>query len=107
MERDLTRQQTENDTMVFQKEMRQVIYRLCLFVDISIYANLLNCFFRTIIEKKKECSPVSRKSDSSDNGQWANLIRRRNNRLSELKRDFQGWQGTHEQHCILHDVLTK
>lgn len=56
--------------------------------------------------KKKESSPVSRKSDSSDsNGRWANLIQRRNNRLHELKREFRGWQGTHEQHCILHDVL--
>lgn len=62
--------------------------------------------YNLFIEKKKESSPSSRKSDSSsDNGQWAELIRRRNVRLGELKREFRGWQGTHEQHCILHDVL--
>lgn len=78
----------------------------CLFSILCVY------FFSvwSIIKKKKEYSPVSRKSDSSsnsDNGQWADLIRRRNHRLNELKREFQGWTGTHEQHCILHDVLTK
>lgn len=73
-----------------------LIYWIAAFFDRRYY----------IIVKKKECSPVSRKSDSSDNGQWADLIRRRNSRLSELKREFIGWQGTHEQHCILHDVLT-
>lgn len=78
----------------------------CLFSILCVY------FFSvwSIIKKKKEYSPVSRKSDSSsnsDNGQWADLIRRRNHRLNELKREFQGWTGTHEQHCILHDVLSK
>lgn len=65
----------------------------------------LNIFFYFFEMKKKESSP-SRKSDSSsDSGQWANLVRRRSARLNELRREFQGWHGTHEQHCILHDVL--
>lgn len=66
----------------------------------------IKCYLVSFWSKpKKSSSPVLRKSDSSDNGQWANLIRRRNSRLYELRRDFRGWQGTHEQHCILHDIL--
>lgn len=104
LERDLTRQQTENDTMVFQKEIRQVIL-VVWFLSIFFPFFILINDFSPWIEMKKASSPVLRKSDSSDHGQWADLIRRRNVRLSELKRELRGWQGTHEQHCILHDVL--
>lgn len=80
-------------------------------MQICVFSFTILCAFFSLwsLKKKKEYSPVSRKSDSSsnsDNGQWADLIRRRNHRLTELKREFRGWQGTHEQHCILHDILT-
>uniref|UniRef100_A0A0K8TT97 Putative cytoskeleton-associated protein n=1 Tax=Tabanus bromius TaxID=304241 RepID=A0A0K8TT97_TABBR len=44
-------------------------------------------------------------SKDSIYGQWADLIRRRSLRLKDLRREFRGWSGNHEQHCILHDVL--
>uniref|UniRef100_A0A1B0EXI4 Mediator complex subunit Med12 LCEWAV-domain domain-containing protein n=1 Tax=Phlebotomus papatasi TaxID=29031 RepID=A0A1B0EXI4_PHLPP len=40
-----------------------------------------------------------------DMGRWVNLIRRRSMRIADLRREFRGWQGAHERHCILHDVL--
>lgn len=45
------------------------------------------------------------KSESEEAGRWTELVRRHNDRLSSLRRNLQGWQGAHEQHCILHDVL--
>ncbi|XP_058059639.1 restin homolog isoform X2 [Anopheles bellator] len=38
-------------------------------------------------------------------GRWAELVRRRALRIADLRREFQGWHGNHERHCILHDVL--
>uniref|UniRef100_A0A1Q3FRG9 Putative cytoskeleton-associated protein n=1 Tax=Culex tarsalis TaxID=7177 RepID=A0A1Q3FRG9_CULTA len=38
-------------------------------------------------------------------GRWADLVRRRALRIADLRREFQGWHGNHERHCILHDVL--
>uniref|UniRef100_A0A1L8E5I6 Putative cytoskeleton-associated protein n=1 Tax=Nyssomyia neivai TaxID=330878 RepID=A0A1L8E5I6_9DIPT len=40
-----------------------------------------------------------------DMGRWVELIRRRSMRIADLRREFQGWSGSHERHCILHDVL--
>lgn len=34
------------------------------------------------------------------------MVRNRNGHLGELKRELRGWQGNHEQHCVLHDALT-
>uniref|UniRef100_A0A1A9ZN83 CAP-Gly domain-containing protein n=1 Tax=Glossina pallidipes TaxID=7398 RepID=A0A1A9ZN83_GLOPL len=41
-----------------------------------------------------------------DAERWSKLIKRRNFPLSELRREFRGWTGNHEKHCILHSVLT-
>lgn len=60
-------------------------------------------FCLEIVKKLEFHQP--RKSESGDAGRWAELVRRRSARLDELKREFQGWHGAHEQHCILHDVL--
>ena len=38
-------------------------------------------------------------------GKWVELVQRRSLRLADLRREFQGWHGNHERHCILHDVL--
>lgn len=43
------------------------------------------------------------KDDDAD--RWAELVQRRSVRLADLRREFQGWHGAHERHCILHDVL--
>ncbi|XP_062130601.1 restin homolog isoform X12 [Drosophila sulfurigaster albostrigata] len=37
---------------------------------------------------------------------WRQLIARHSIRLSDLRREFRGWSGKHERHCILHSVLT-
>ncbi|XP_043069816.1 restin homolog isoform X9 [Drosophila bipectinata] len=37
---------------------------------------------------------------------WRRLIARHSIRLSDLRREFRGWSGKHESHCILHSVLT-
>lgn len=42
---------------------------------------------------------------ADDTNRWAELVRRRSMRLADLRREFQGWHGAHERHCILHDVL--
>lgn len=42
---------------------------------------------------------------SKEIGRWVELVQRRSLRLVDLRREFQGWQGSHERHCILHDVL--
>lgn len=57
------------------------------------------------MKKKKKKSVEFKKNDNDDAGRWADLVRRRSARLEELRREFQGWHGSHEQHCILHDVL--
>uniref|UniRef100_A0A2M4CRD5 Putative cytoskeleton-associated protein n=1 Tax=Anopheles darlingi TaxID=43151 RepID=A0A2M4CRD5_ANODA len=44
-------------------------------------------------------------TDGSEVGRWAELVRRRALRIADLRREFQGWHGNHERHCILHDVL--
>jgi hypothetical protein len=48
-------------------------------------------------------------SSSSDDeeqiGRWAALVKQRNLQLVDLRREFQGWHGNHERHCILHDVF--
>ncbi|KAJ6646887.1 Restin like [Pseudolycoriella hygida] len=65
IERDLDRQDSENNTMMYQKTINQ-------------------------------------KGDDAD--RWAELVRRRSVRLADLRREFQGWHGAHERHCILHDL---
>ncbi|XP_075152015.1 cytoplasmic linker protein 190 isoform X2 [Haematobia irritans] len=42
----------------------------------------------------------------SDADRWARLIARGSFRLSDLRREFRGWSGKHEKHCILHSVLS-
>ncbi|XP_046812528.1 restin homolog isoform X9 [Lucilia cuprina] len=42
----------------------------------------------------------------SDADRWARLIARRSFRLADLRREFRGWSGNHEKHCILHSVLS-
>uniref|UniRef100_A0A0A1WX41 Restin homolog n=2 Tax=Zeugodacus cucurbitae TaxID=28588 RepID=A0A0A1WX41_ZEUCU len=42
----------------------------------------------------------------SDSDRWARLVARRGFRLAELRREFRGWYGNHERHCILHSILT-
>ncbi|KAM8717764.1 hypothetical protein ACLKA7_004463 [Drosophila subpalustris] len=37
---------------------------------------------------------------------WRQLIARHSIRISDLRREFRGWSGKHERHCILHSVLT-
>lgn len=85
--------------MMFQKTINQVSNmkheRLTWFILL---------FFYWLPTEKKESSP-SRSSENSDSGHWTELVRRRGTRLNELRREFRGWHGTHEQHCILHDVL--
>jgi hypothetical protein len=66
IERDLDRQDSENNAMMYQKTINQ-------------------------------------KDDDAD--RWAELVQRRSVRLADLRREFQGWHGAHERHCILHDVL--
>uniref|UniRef100_A0A182UH66 Uncharacterized protein n=1 Tax=Anopheles melas TaxID=34690 RepID=A0A182UH66_9DIPT len=44
-------------------------------------------------------------TDGGEVGRWAELVRRRALRIADLRREFQGWHGNHERHCILHDVL--
>ncbi|XP_035913072.1 restin homolog isoform X16 [Anopheles stephensi] len=46
-----------------------------------------------------------RDTTDSEVGRWAELVRRRALRIADLRREFQGWHGNHERHCILHDVL--
>lgn len=41
----------------------------------------------------------------NDADRWARLIERRSFRLADLRRQFRGWTGVHEPHCILHNVL--
>ncbi|XP_030383115.1 restin homolog isoform X8 [Scaptodrosophila lebanonensis] len=36
---------------------------------------------------------------------WRRLIARHSFRLADLRREFRGWTGNHERHCILHSVL--
>lgn len=50
-------------------------------------------------------SRISSGDRSKEIGHWVELIQRRSLRLADLRREFQGWQGSHERHCILHDVL--
>ncbi|XP_022230011.1 restin homolog isoform X2 [Drosophila obscura] len=37
---------------------------------------------------------------------WRRLIAKHSIRVSDLRREFRGWSGKHERHCILHSVLT-
>ncbi|EAT34040.1 AAEL013699-PA [Aedes aegypti] len=48
---------------------------------------------------------VQQRDTDSEVGRWADLVRRRALRIADLRREFQGWHGNHERHCILHDVL--
>ncbi|XP_053673232.1 restin homolog isoform X2 [Anopheles nili] len=48
---------------------------------------------------------TQRDTTDSEVGRWAELVRRRALRIADLRREFQGWHGNHERHCILHDVL--
>ncbi|XP_065073889.1 restin homolog isoform X10 [Ochlerotatus camptorhynchus] len=48
---------------------------------------------------------VQQRDTDSEIGRWADLVRRRALRIADLRREFQGWHGNHERHCILHDVL--
>lgn len=41
-----------------------------------------------------------------DAERWTRLIASRSYRLADLRREFRGWSGKHEQHCLLHSVLT-
>jgi len=38
-------------------------------------------------------------------GRWAEFVRQRSLQVADLRREFQGWHGNHERHCILHDVF--
>lgn len=38
-------------------------------------------------------------------GRWATMVKQRSLQLVDLRREFQGWNGNHERHCILHDVF--
>lgn len=39
-------------------------------------------------------------------GRWAELVKKRTLNVADLRREFTGWHGNHERHCILHDVFT-
>lgn len=47
----------------------------------------------------------SNDDNDTDANRWTQLVRRRTVRLADLRREFAGWHGSHERHCILHDVL--
>lgn len=38
-------------------------------------------------------------------GRWAAMVKQRSLQIVDLRREFQGWHGNHERHCILHDVF--
>ncbi|XP_055591971.1 restin homolog isoform X2 [Uranotaenia lowii] len=78
-EREIDREEGANQTIMYQKNVQQ----------------------------RSPASPTSPTSSDIDYevGRWADLVRRRALRIADLRREFQGWHGNHERHCILHDVL--
>lgn len=78
-------------TILFQKNIEQVTFYkfLCL----------LDGVFNLCLSKK------TRSEDSESIGRWATYIKKRIE-VDELRREFNGWSGNHERHCVLHDVFT-
>lgn len=74
--------------------------------SLSRLCSLENRSESSIKEGGESCCGSSSSSDrSKEIGRWVELVQRRSLRLVDLRREFQGWQGSHERHCILHDVL--
>ncbi|XP_039432946.1 restin homolog isoform X11 [Culex pipiens pallens] len=60
---------------------------------------------QTILYQKNVQQHHQHRDAETEIGRWADLVRRRALRIADLRREFQGWHGNHERHCILHDVL--
>lgn len=69
----------------------------------AIFNENLNKILQSVSVYKKLKS--SRSEDSESIGRWATYIKKRIE-IDELRREFNGWTGHHERHCILHDVFT-
>ncbi|KAG5675079.1 hypothetical protein PVAND_005011 [Polypedilum vanderplanki] len=77
-ERDIEREEMAAQTVLYQKNLNQTLSYL-----------------------QKSPSP-----DVEEHiGRWATYIRQRSEHIDDLRRQFTGWTGNHERHCILHDVF--
>jgi CAP-Gly domain-containing linker protein 1 len=61
---------------------------------------------QTLLYQKNINQPHSpTASEEEQIGRWAELVKQRSLQIADLRREFQGWHGNHERHCILHDVF--
>lgn len=55
----------------------------------------------SVLSQKKSPTP----EEEEQIGRWAAMVKQRSLQVADLRREFQGWHGNHERHCILHDVF--
>lgn len=111
-ERDFDREEMSAQTILYQKNLNQVNLVSVLFISYFFRICCRNIKFVCVCIKcvtpERVKSPVyTKKSPSPDGeqiGRWAEYIKQRIV-LEDLKREFHGWTGNHERHCILHDVF--
>lgn len=96
-ERETDREEMAAQTILFQKNIEQVK------LDISIANQFLICVWTKLTTPSVSFDQLY--EDGESIGRWAAYIKERLH-VAELRRDFQGWSGNHERHCILHDVFT-
>lgn len=66
-----------------------------------VFRSRLFLIFVCVVSIKK--SPSSEEEEQI--GRWAAMVKQRSLQIVDLRREFQGWHGNHERHCILHDVM--
>jgi hypothetical protein len=106
-ERDIDREEQAAQTVLYQKNLSQVMIRLSLYFLVQIF----NLCLRASTQKTPSLTSsfFSVKSPTPEEeeqiGRWAAYIRQRSLHVDGLRREFTGWSGNHERHCILHDVF--
>lgn len=101
-ERDIDREEMAAQTVLYQKNLNQVKCTRNLFILAEINFNLcLRDSLKTPFYLTKSRTP----EEEEQFGRWAAYIRQKSLQVDELRREFTGWTGNHERHCILHDVF--
>jgi len=111
-ERDFDREEMAAHTILYQKNLNQVNFVFVRFFILGnrreINVDKIVCVCIKCVTPERNVSPVFTKKSPSPEGEqigrWADYIKQRIV-LEDLKREFNGWTGNHERHCILHDVF--
>lgn len=100
-ERESDRDDMQTQSMLYQKNVSLVIMRVAVLLFSLLDLLDLRNFNLCVVSIKKSPSPEVEEQI----GRWAEMVKRRNLQVVDLRREFQGWNGNHERHCILHDVF--